>query len=167
METGPRVFEANTVFDTPGLALRHAHQLLRLRECGGVATVTWKGPPAPGPHKDREEIETSVGDADALRRLWERLGFLPVFRYEKYRTTFRAAEPEGLAVLDETPIGCFLELEGPPAWIDKKAQMLGFNADEYITESYAALFFSYCERTGQAAEHMVFGAGGLCLGDSP
>lgn len=161
------MFEANTVFDTPGLLLREARQLLRLRECGGVATLTWKGPPAPGPHKDREEIETTVGDAGALRRVWERLGFETVFRYEKYRTTFRSAEPEGEAVLDETPIGCFLELEGSPEWIDINAQALGFTADEYITESYAALYFSYCERTGRAAEHMVFGAGGSAMGDLP
>jgi adenylate cyclase, class 2 len=140
--------------------LRQARQLLRLREFGGVATVTWKGAPAEGPHKSREEIETTVADAAALHRLWERLGYRAVFRYEKYRTTFRRGDEAGEAVLDETPIGCFIELEGPAGWIDKNAQALGFGADEYNTESYAALYFSHCERTGQPAHHMVFGAGG-------
>jgi len=41
------------------------------------------------------------------------------FRYEKYRTTFRLPDSNawanGLLIeLDETPIGTFVELEGPP-----------------------------------------------------
>lgn len=158
-ETRPRAFEANTVFDTPDLGLRRARQLLRLRESGGLATLTWKGAPAAGPHKSREEIETSVGSAAALERLWERLGYRAVFRYEKFRTAFRRGGEAGEAMLDETPIGCFIELEGPAGWIDRNAQDLGFGADEYITASYAALYFEHCERTGQPAENMVFGAG--------
>lgn len=140
--------------------MRQARQLLRLRESGGVATVTWKGAPAEGPHKSREEIETEVADAAALSKLWERLGYQAVFRYEKFRTTFRRGDEGGEAVLDETPIGCFIELEGPAGWIDKNAQDLGFRADEYITESYATLYYKHCERTGQTAENMVFGASG-------
>lgn len=147
--------------------MRQARQLLRLREFGGVATLTWKGPPAEGPHKSREEIETAVGSAAALARLWERLGYRPVFRYEKFRTTFRRGGEAGEAVLDETPIGCFLELEGSPGWIDKNAQELGFGADEYIAESYATLYFKHCERTGQPAKDMVFDAPGGAVSDSP
>lgn len=159
METGARVFEANTVFDTPDLRLRQARELLRLRECGGVVTVTWKGPPAEGPHKSREEVETTAGDAAAVRRLWERLGYQPVFRYEKYRTTFHEASRTGEAVLDETPIGCFVELEGPAAWIDENAQRMGYTADEYITSSYATLYLDECKRRGWIAGHMMFGEG--------
>jgi inorganic triphosphatase YgiF len=41
------LFETNfeTVFDTPELGLRRAATLLRVRQAGGVATVTYKGPP--------------------------------------------------------------------------------------------------------------------------
>ena len=48
-----RVFEQNTVFDTPGLKLRKAASLLRVRRAGKSATLTYKGPPIPGPHKSR------------------------------------------------------------------------------------------------------------------
>ncbi len=159
METGARVFEANTVFDTPDLRLRQARELLRLRECGGMVTMTWKGPPAEGPHKSREEVETTAGDAAAVRRLWERLGYQAVFRYEKYRTTFHEASGGGEAVIDETPIGCFIELEGSAPWIDENALRMGYAADEYITGSYATLYFDDCKRRGCAAGHMTFEKG--------
>jgi len=52
------------------------------------------------------------------------------FRYEKYRTTFRLPDSNawanGLLIeLDETPIGTFVELEGPAAAIDRAAEELG------------------------------------------
>ena len=40
-----RVFESNIVFDTPTLTLRRACTLLRLRQAGGLITVTYKGKP--------------------------------------------------------------------------------------------------------------------------
>src|SRR5947199_6903279 len=84
-----RVFEANTVFDRGDLALRKSQQLLRLREEGGVATLTYKGPPLPSRHKSREEIETELTRPGEFASILERLGFRRVWRYEKYRTEFR------------------------------------------------------------------------------
>jgi adenylate cyclase class 2 len=84
-----RVFERNTVFDTPGLAMRKAGTLLRIREAGGVATVTYKGRADVGRHKSREEVELQVADAAAMGAVFEQLGLAPVWRYEKYRTEFR------------------------------------------------------------------------------
>ncbi len=56
------------------------------------------------------------------------------------RTTFEASGQEGIVTLDETPIGDFLELEGPESWIDRTALRLGFGPADYITSSYAALY---------------------------
>src|SRR3974390_1042528 len=111
----PRAFEANEVFDTPERALRAERRLLRLREFAGVATFTYKGTPETGRHKSREELETDVSDVAALRTILERLGLQLFFRYEKYRTIYhRPGDVAGLAVLDETPIGVWIELEGAP-----------------------------------------------------
>ena len=55
--TRPRVFEANTVFDTATLTLRKSARLLRVRTAGTVATLTFKGKPVGGRHKSREELE--------------------------------------------------------------------------------------------------------------
>jgi adenylate cyclase, class 2 len=152
----PRIFEANTVFDTRRLSLRRAQMLLRLREVEGLGTLTYKGPPVRGKHKVREEIETPLPEPASLRPILARLGYKPVFRYEKYRTEFRDASGRGMATLDETPVGVFIELEGPGEWIDDAAVRLGFSEPDYITESYGALYVDWCRKRRIKPGHMVF-----------
>jgi hypothetical protein len=43
-------------------------------------------------------------------------------------------------VVDETPIGAFLEIEGEVEAIHAAAAALGFGPADYIRDSYAALF---------------------------
>ena len=118
----PRAFEANEVFDTPERALRAERRLLRLREFAGAATLTYKGTPETGRYKSREELETVISDAGALRQILDRLGLRLFFRYEKYRTIYqRPGDTAGLVVLDETPIGLWLELEGAPVTVLARA----------------------------------------------
>jgi adenylate cyclase class 2 len=152
-----RTFEDNVIFDRDERPLAEAGQLLRLRRFGARAWLTMKSPvPGRHRHKVREEHETPVADPDATARILERLGFAPVWRYQKYRTCY---EHEGLAIcLDETPIGCFVELEGPAQAIDRTAHELGFGIEQYVLESYLELF----ERqrpAGGAKRDMVFEPG--------
>ena len=56
----PRVFEANMVFDTPQQILRDSSSLLRIRQAGGVVTMTYKGIPELGNYKSREELELKI-----------------------------------------------------------------------------------------------------------
>jgi adenylate cyclase class 2 len=151
-----RVFETNMVFDTPEMSLRRAASLLRVRQAGGVATITYKGPPDVGRHKSREELELEISDASAMAAIIERLGLGPVFRYDKYRTEYRQPGRSGMATLDETPVGVYLELEGTPQWIDRAARELGFTENDYITASYARLYLEWCERSGVRPSNMVF-----------
>jgi adenylate cyclase class 2 len=154
----PRVFESNVVLDAIDARLRKNGELLRIRRAGDEGLLTFKGPGQAGPHKSREEIETKVSDPDALEQILVRLGFTPGFRYEKYRTEyFRPSEP-GVVTLDETPIGNFLEIEGPPEWIDSTATKLGHSRSEYITKSYAALYIEYCRERHITPLNMVFDA---------
>jgi adenylate cyclase class 2 len=154
--TAPRGFEANTLFDTPDHSLERSSMLLRLRQIGGKGVITWKGPGAAGPYKSRPELETSVGSVETLQEILGRLGYQPWFRYEKYRTEFRASNGAGVVTLDETPIGNFLELEGPGPWIDGTAQTLGFSRSDYVLDSYGRLYLADCERRGVQPGHMVF-----------
>jgi adenylate cyclase class 2 len=135
-----RVLETNTVFDTPDLALRRAGSLVRVRRAGGEGLLTFKGPARIGRHKSREEMETAVASPAAAAAILTRLGLSPVFRYDKYRTEWARRGDAGHVVLDETPVGSFLELEGAPRWIDRTARELGFTPRDYITASYAALY---------------------------
>jgi adenylate cyclase class 2 len=155
-ETHPRTFESNTIYDTANAQLFRQGMLIRLREFGNRGVLTWKGPPIPGPHKSRPELETSVGSLAALAAILSNLGYAPVFRYEKFRTEFKRRGSDGTVVLDETPIGTFLELEGDGDWIDCTAATLGFSRDNYVLDSYARLYRKECELSGMEPEHMVF-----------
>jgi adenylate cyclase, class 2 len=152
-----RVFESNLVLDTKDAALRNSARLLRIRKAGDTVTLTYKGPPIAGKHKRREELEMPMADAEAAAAIFSRLGLEPATRYEKYRTEYRQnSRGGGVATLDETPIGVFLELEGRPEWIDRTARRLGFAESDYITASYGRLYAEWCERTGKKGTAMVF-----------
>ena len=154
VEKSRRTLQADQLFDLPDLALRNSSRLLRLRSEGGESVLTYKGPPRPGPHKSREELETPVASGRTLKSILLRLGYRPSFGYEKYRTTFQKAgegRPANVA-LDETPIGVFLELEGPADWIDGTARELGFSPRDYITASYGSLYREYVKKSGGPAD---------------
>ncbi len=153
-----RVFERNLVFDTGEHELRRNAKLLRLRQAGTHALVTFKGPPEPGKHKCREEREVSIGDLPEFQAILERLGYVISFIYEKYRTEYVESRHGGVITVDETPIGNFLEIEGLPRWIDDTARRLGYAERSYITGSYGALYLEFCRRNDISPGHMVFPA---------
>jgi adenylate cyclase, class 2 len=137
----PRHFEDNLVFDDERGGISGKSCLLRLRTTSTGNSVTFKGPRAVVEGvKQREEIECRVDDPVALRTVLERLGLRVTFRYQKYREVYEWNDVE--IVIDETPIGVFIEIEGAVADIHETAEALGFGAESYIVESYAALFFS-------------------------
>jgi adenylate cyclase class 2 len=157
----PRTLESDQLFDQAGGGLRQADTLLRLRrsfssEKADRATVTYKGPATRERYKSREEIEFDVSNAEAFIRFLERLGYLPGFRYEKYRTKFASPGEPGIITLDETPMGVYLELEGIAAWIDPTAERLGLSPSEYLTASYGALYREYLQSHPDAPANMVF-----------
>jgi adenylate cyclase class 2 len=159
-----RHFESNRLFDFPDGALRRGRSLLRLRVAEGKALLTFKGAPAQSHrYKMRRELETEVPDADLVREILEGIGLEEIFRYDKYRTRYaspsrRSGAGQGEIVYDETPIGNYLELEGPGPWIDRVARSLGFGPHDYITLSYATLYALKCRAAKKKPGQMVFGA---------
>jgi adenylate cyclase class 2 len=178
----PRTFEQNTLYDTPDRCLRAAKQILRIRQYGDLWTVTHKRPGDSGDvcngnearYKIRLETETTVQDGPALGVIFQQLGYSPVFRYEKFRTEWSYSTPtiDGPLfsdpslpnefvigrhlVIDETPIGDYAELEGPPEWIDRTLAQLGVHPTSCLTDSYGSLFLNWKRRTGSSAEHLTF-----------
>lgn len=182
-----RAHESNVIFDTPHGGLAKRGQLLRIRTetpeakskngksaTGQRTVLTFKRPPVRRKsasrgaeenhrHKVREEIELEVSNAAILAKIFEGLGMRGWFRYEKYRTTFRLPASvnwaRGLLIeLDETPIGTFVELEGPPAAIDRAAQELGYAKRDYVLKNYLSLYVEACRRTGEEPRDMLFPA---------
>ncbi len=157
-----RHFESNALFDFRRSHIRKSRCLLRLRAAQGQGVVTFKGAPIrAGRYKVRPEIETPVADGDRMRQIFEHLGLRESFRYEKYRTILAPAVPAGSKlkaelVYDETPIGDYIELEGPKRWIDRVAKQLGYNRIDYISRSYAALYLSKCRERRIKPGNMVF-----------
>jgi adenylate cyclase class 2 len=159
----PRTHEMNILFDLPGRPLRAKGDLLRLRKYGDAWLLTHKAKSADedGPHKIRIETETRVEDGEKMEAILTALQFQPAFRYEKFRAEWQA--DQGHVVVDETPIGNFAEIEGPPEWIDSLALDLGVTQNDYITETYAALFFAWKRQSQSPAEEMTFEAIGSTL----
>jgi adenylate cyclase class 2 len=160
-EVTPRTLEQNTLYDTPERTLRQAGQLLRIRHYGRRWVLTHKrkltaeeGAALAGPHKVRVETESDVEDGEAVEQILLALGVRAVFRYEKFRTEW--SDGTGHLTVDETPIGEFAELEGPPAWIDATARALGVSEREYLQQSYGELFLIWKRETGSPAENMTF-----------
>ena len=154
----PRLFESNIVLDDPQGSIKGSNRLLRVRQAGALITVTYKGKEVDGVHKRRVEREFHADDLEECLAVFAGVGLNPAYRYEKYRTEFARAGEPGHAVLDETPIGVYMELEGPPEWIDRAARDLGFSQQDYILLSYMRLYLQWCEGQGIAPTNMVFDA---------
>jgi len=179
-----RVHEENVIFDTPQGGLAKHGQLLRIRTETPEGVHSRKSKPKPrvvltfkrpvtrpagsdaehpdfGSHKVREEIEMEVTDGETLTTIFEGLGMSGWFRYEKFRTTFRLPATKGwarglLIELDETPIGTFVELEGPAPAIDRAAAELGYSKRDYVLKNYLTLYVEECRRRGEQPTHMLF-----------
>jgi adenylate cyclase, class 2 len=175
-----RVHEFNVIFDTPDGGLAKHGQLLRIRtetprgsrkKAGATrALLTFKQPAVRSVDdegsrfKIREETELEVTDAALLGKIFEGLGLRGWFSYEKYRTTWKLGAgtrwaKDLLIELDETPMGTFIELEGPPEAIERTAAALGYSRKDYLTKNYLALYAEDCKRRGIAPGNMLFTSG--------
>jgi len=139
--TQSRHLERNTLFDDADRSLARRGMLLRLRDALDTQ-LTLKAPAPPdaqnSQHKARIEIETTVNDYDAAFAILTALGYAPWWRYEKYRESFRLDEV--IIALDHTPIGDFVEIEGPPDAIRPVAERLGFDWTARNLQTYRELF---------------------------
>ncbi|MCL4531381.1 MAG: hypothetical protein M1282_18505, partial [Chloroflexi bacterium] len=90
----------------------------------------------------------------SAKQFIEALGYDVVFVYEKFRTTFELDRAH--IMLDETPIGDFIEIEGAMETLKPIANKLGLNWDAAVPASYHALFKRVCEARGFAFRDLSF-----------
>jgi adenylate cyclase class 2 len=151
----PRMLEVNLRFDTPEGTLAQRHEILRLRRSRDVR-LTHKRPAQPaGELLGRPEVEVVVEDFEATREVLERLGFVVVVRYEKYRAVYNLGTVQ--VALDELPFGAFVELEGPSAQALKHAARdLGLPWNQVFQGSYLNIFDWLCDNRGLTARNLTF-----------
>lgn len=153
---GPR-FETNLVFDTPDFALYRAKKLLRLRleqwAGGARCLLTFKLPLEDVPDipgiKMREEKETCVESFETAREILGQLGYLEAMVYEKFRESwFYEAESPVHVDMDILPFGQVVEIEAPPAVMDRVAARLGLDKFKISSKNYHELYQDWRQMHG-------------------
>jgi len=153
----PRTYEDNWLFDTPDAQLARQGRLLRLRRAQRNL-ITYKEPPT-HPDQDfkvRHEYEIEVNDFAQARTILQKLGFTPSGRYEKYRETFTYQAAE--IVLDEVPVGMFMEIEAPREVIRSIATALGLDFGDRLVAGYGDIFAAVRRTYNLAVTDMTFAA---------
>lgn len=151
--------EENVLLDTVDRELSCRGCVLRLRRHGARRLLTFKGPATfDGPIKTRPEHELEIDDLETMLTVFEALGFSGVMRYEKDRETWRFNDVE--VVLDHTPMGNFVEVEGPPGAIGPVALSLGLDPSDAVRGSYVSLWLEFRTRHPELdlPPDMVFGS---------
>ena len=163
----PRELEDNQLYDFPDFSLKTRGAMIRVRIQRRGSVVTYKeGARVEAGAKVRDELEVALGSHDSeddplgagetMAAILLKLGMRPLFRYQKFRAVYRCSEL--LITIDETPIGTFLELEGPKISIDEVATRLGFKGTDYIAKSYFALHQEFLKARGLPLKDMLFDA---------
>ncbi len=150
----PSTHEFNTLYDLPAQELRWKGELLRLRKYGDLWKLTHKARAKTGRHKSRVELETNVGDGKQMDCCYVRSAFnqfLPTRSSAPNGATARATS-YSTTRLSET-------------WPRSKALLAGsieqpscsaVSPANYITKSYAELFFEWKRKYKRKAKNMTF-----------
>ena len=110
------VEQADTYYDAPHRSFESTDEALRIRRERGSAegipscNVTYKGPLLEEASKTRVELETSVGDGEALNAILAHLGFDPVATVEKRRELY-AVDSYTVTLDTVAEVGEFVEVE--------------------------------------------------------
>lgn len=140
----PRVFERNARYDLPDGTLTAKGVVLRLRQDSRVRLTYKEAGTLSDGVMSRFEAEVEIGDFAMMETILLRLGYVFVFAYEKYRTTYILNECE--VTLDEMPFGAFVEIEGEQAAIMDTLLALQLESMPRIEMSYADAFNALRER---------------------
>jgi predicted adenylyl cyclase CyaB len=142
-------------YDTADRQLSSRDDVLRLRvyrdERGAHAELGWKGPTQyENGYKVRDEIAARSPDADALRHILERAGFViireidrDISQYDLHGATVRF---EHYPRMDD-----LVEVEGEPEAIERAIAAIGLPREAFTSERLFDFVRRWEERTGQSA----------------
>ncbi len=134
-----KFFETNICFENMEKTFKRQDILLRLRK-DNKARLTFKSPPddLDKDFKIYRELEVEVDDFETCQSILKNLGFHPEQTYEKWRETFTLDNTKLL--IDTTPCGVFLEIEGQKPIIPAMANRLKLRWAERILLNYLEIF---------------------------
>jgi len=151
----PAEKEVNVLFDTSTSELATGSRVLRIRRVGDRSILTFKGPAVwDGAVKQRREIELAVSSAETMAERLNALGYAPWMRYEKIRESWIFGQVR--VELDHTPMGDFVELEGPPHDLPEAATSLGLDPDDAVRGSYISLWEAHRQHNPGLGRYMIF-----------
>jgi adenylate cyclase class 2 len=137
--TAGRYFETNICFENETRTFKEKDILLRLRK-DHKTRLTYKAPPNASDTRFKvyRELEVEVSDFDTCLAILTNMGFHPAQTYEKWRETFQLGDTKLL--IDTTPYGIFLEIEGSKSAIMDLANQLDLVWEKRILLNYLAIF---------------------------
>ncbi|MEP7291579.1 MAG: class IV adenylate cyclase [Chloroflexota bacterium] len=137
--SAPRVLERNIRYDDSANWLSARGIVLRLRQDSRARLTYKEGERLVGDYgSSRYEAEVEVSDFATMETILTKVGFHPVFIYDKYRTTYALEGAE--VTLDEMPYGNFVEIEGDEDAIRRVVEKLELQGARRMTASYTSLF---------------------------
>jgi predicted adenylyl cyclase CyaB len=146
---------SDTRYDTADRALLARDHVLRLRVFAGAAgsdaSLDWKGPTLQSDgYKVREEISSSIGNADALARMLDSLGYVVIREVQREISQF---EFRGAVVrVERYPrMDALVEVEGDPAAIESAIAASGLPRAGFTAERLSDFVSRFESRTAERA----------------
>lgn len=153
--TAPRVYENNVRYEDTRGEFAASGAVLRLRQDTRARLTYKEGARAVGDFgSSRYEAEVEVGDFAEMETILLKLGYHPVMRYEKYRTTYTLDGAE--VTLDEMPYGNFVEIEGDEDAIRALVGKLELQNAHRMPASYTTLFKFVKQNLGLTFTDLIF-----------
>ena len=118
-----RVEQSDSYFAHPCRDFGVTDEALRIRRQGSKQTLYYKGPKVDAETKTREEIAVPLSDAEDMKKVLLRLGFVPVAVIDKKRDIYQLYGVE-VALDDVNGLGHFVELEVQGEDVEKGKAML-------------------------------------------
>jgi len=142
-------------YDTNDRRLTASDEMLRVRtyasDADVRATLEWKGPSrVEDGYKVRDELSAHTSDPADLAAILDRLGYTVIGEIDRHVTQYAL---DGAVVRFELypRMDSLVEVEGPPAAIERAIEALGMPRDGFTSDRLLAFVGRYEARTGLQA----------------
>jgi predicted adenylyl cyclase CyaB len=141
-----KILQEDISFDNRKNILTKANILLRLRKTDDEICLTFKLPSKKARFKEEEEIEIKVDNSENTKEILRILGFYPKGELKKLREEWDYKNSKIL--IDQSPLGKILEIEGSKKEIEEIIKLLNLNSKKRITKTYYEVYKDYCKEKG-------------------